>query len=173
MFAHLTTVPELANAGLDHERLDGSGYPSATGGNLPPAARLVAAADVFHALLERRPHREPLSPDAAEPLPLKEAQKGRLDADASRAVLKAAGRRVARRVCAFPAGLTEREVEVLRLVAIGLINREMADRLGISAATVDHHIRHIYDKIGVSTRAAATVFAMQNALIDPTVSTDA
>jgi DNA-binding NarL/FixJ family response regulator len=88
-------------------------------------------------------------------------------------VLEAAGRPVARRARAFPAGLTRREVEVLGLLARGLINREMASALRISAATIDHHVRHIYEKVGVSTRAGATVFAMQHALVEPALARDA
>ncbi len=64
-----------------------------------------------------------------------------------------------------PAGLTAREVEVLQLVARGMSNREIARRLVISPKTVGSHVEHIYDKIGVSTRAAATLFAMEHGLI--------
>jgi len=55
---------------------------------------------------------------------------------------------------------------VLRLVARGLSNREMARQLFISEGTVHHHVQHIYHKVGVSTRAAATLFAMQHDLLD-------
>ena len=63
------------------------------------------------------------------------------------------------------AGLSDREIEVLRLVARGHSNRQMAARLAVSERTVHHHIEHIYQKIGVSTRAAATLFAMQQRLL--------
>ena len=65
-----------------------------------------------------------------------------------------------------PAGLSEREVEVLRLVIRGLSNRQMAEALFVSPKTVDHHIQHIYDKIGVSTRVGATLFALQHGLVE-------
>jgi DNA-binding NarL/FixJ family response regulator len=65
------------------------------------------------------------------------------------------------------AGLTEREVEVLRLLARSRTNRQIAQALTLSEHTVDHHIRHIYAKIGVSTRAAATMFALQHHLVGP------
>jgi DNA-binding NarL/FixJ family response regulator len=65
----------------------------------------------------------------------------------------------------LPGGLSEREVEVLRLLARGFSNREMGQRLFISDRTVQHHVEHIYDKIDVSTRAAATLFAMQHNLL--------
>jgi DNA-binding NarL/FixJ family response regulator len=64
---------------------------------------------------------------------------------------------------------------VLRLLARGLSNRQIAPILSISEKTVSHHIQHIYDKIDVSTRAAATLFAMRHDLLsaldsDPHVS---
>ena len=65
-----------------------------------------------------------------------------------------------------PAALSRREVEVLRLVAEGLTTREIADRLYISAKTADHHIQHVYTKIGVSNRASAALWAFQHDVID-------
>ncbi|HXF37268.1 MAG TPA: LuxR C-terminal-related transcriptional regulator, partial [Actinomycetota bacterium] len=64
-----------------------------------------------------------------------------------------------------PAGLSDREVEVLVLVANGHSNREIAERLFISRRTAEHHVQHIYAKIGVSTRAAAAMFAMGHGLL--------
>lgn len=159
-------APLAAVAALHHERLDGSGYyrgiPAAL---LPLPARVLAAADVYHALTEGRPHRAAYTPEAAADHLRAEARAGRLDGDAVNAVLGAAGHRVATARREWPAGLSEREVEVLRLVARGLANREMARRLSIAEKTVGHHIQHIYNKIGVSTRAAATLFAMQHDLL--------
>jgi DNA-binding NarL/FixJ family response regulator len=66
---------------------------------------------------------------------------------------------------AWPSGLSDREVEVLRLVAAGSSNREVAEALVISPRTAEHHVQHIYAKIGVSTRAAAAMFAMQHGLL--------
>jgi DNA-binding CsgD family transcriptional regulator len=63
-----------------------------------------------------------------------------------------------------PAGLTEREAEVLALLARGLQTKQVARRLGISVKTADHHVQNAYAKIGVSTRAAAALFAMQHGL---------
>jgi len=65
-----------------------------------------------------------------------------------------------------PGGLSRREVEVLRLVAEGLTTREIAGRLYISPKTADHHIQHVYTKIGVSNRASATLWAFQHDVID-------
>lgn len=163
----LALAPLGAVAALHHERLDGSGYyrgiPAAM---LSLPARLLAAADVYHALTERRAHRPAHSAGVAAEQLQAEARDGRLDANAVSAVLAAAGHtaRAARRE--WPAALSEREVEVLRLVARGLSNREMAKHLTIAEKTVGHHIQHIYNKIGVSTRAAATLFAMQHDLLD-------
>jgi HD-GYP domain-containing protein (c-di-GMP phosphodiesterase class II) len=155
-----------AIAALHHERLDGSGYyrgiPAAM---LALPARVLAAADVYHALTERRPHRPAYPPEAAAAHLQAEAQAGRLDFEAVAAVLAVAGHTVARARREWPADLSDREVEVLRLLAHGLTNREMAKRLWIAEKTVGHHIQHIYHKIGVSTRAAATLFVLQHDLL--------
>ncbi len=66
----------------------------------------------------------------------------------------------------MPADLAEREVEVLRLTASGHNNRDVAAKLSLSPKTVGNHIEHIYSKIGVSTRAAATFFALQNGILE-------
>jgi DNA-binding NarL/FixJ family response regulator len=68
----------------------------------------------------------------------------------------------------WPKGLTDREVEVLRLAARGLSRRETAERLFVSESTVRTHLEHIYAKIGVSSRAAATLFAVEYELLDGT-----
>jgi DNA-binding NarL/FixJ family response regulator len=65
----------------------------------------------------------------------------------------------------WPAGLSDREVEVLCLISRGLSKRQIAETLVIAPATADHHVRHIYDKIGVSTRAGAAVFALEHGLL--------
>src|SRR5919108_52374 len=151
-------------AGAHHERLDGSGYHrGSSAAELGLPARLLAAADAFHAMCEPRPHREPVAPKrAAEDLGC-EASAGRLDPDAVTAVVEAAGERVAR--LERPAGLTEREAEVLGMLARGLQTKQVARGLGISVKTADSHIQHAYRKVGVSTRAAATLFAMEHGLI--------
>ena len=86
------------------------------------------------------------------------------DASAVEAILGAAGHRVLRRR-EGPAGLTVREVEVLTLLARGLSNKEIAKQLVISPKTAGNHIEHIYSKIGASTRARASLFAMQHGLL--------
>jgi HD-GYP domain-containing protein (c-di-GMP phosphodiesterase class II) len=147
------------------ERLDGSGYPRAlTAPALSRSARLLAAADAYQAMREPRPHRGPLSAASAATELRAEVKAGRLDADAVEAILGAAGHRVPRRR-EGPAGLTSREIEVLRLAARGLSNREIGARLVISTKTVGNHVEHIYTKIGASSRAAAGLFAMQHGLL--------
>ena len=153
-------------AGLHHERLDGSGYyRGVRGDSLAKPARLLAVAEMYHAMTEDRPHRPALSVDVAVNELRNQVRAGLLDGEAVDAVLTASGLRV-RRKREWPAGLSAREVEVLRLIAQGRSNREIAQRLVISEPTVAHHAQHIYKKIGVSTRAAATLFAMQHALIE-------
>jgi HD-GYP domain-containing protein (c-di-GMP phosphodiesterase class II) len=147
------------------ERIDGSGYPRGLAGAvIPMSARVLGAADVYQAMCEPRPHRESLSRGRAAVELRAEVKAGRMDGDVVEAVLGAAGHRVARRR-EGPAGLTSREVDVLRLVARGLSSKEIAARLVISPKTTRNHIEHIYSKIGVSNRAAAGLFAMQHGLL--------
>jgi DNA-binding NarL/FixJ family response regulator len=133
---------------------------------LSDGARILAAADVYHALTEPRLHRPAWSLQSAAAELHREARAGQLDARAVDAVLLAAGHRAKTGRRAWPARLTGREVEVLRLVARGLTNREVGESLSLAESTVHHHILHIYGKIGVSTRAGATLFAMQHDLLD-------
>lgn len=165
----LAKVPNLGRvreiAARHHERLDGSGYPkSLTAASLTPSDRILAAADVYHALTEPRPHREALAADDAAAQLRSEVRAGRLDADAVGAVLRAAGHRAPARTDG-PAGLTAREVEVLQLLARGQANKQIAARLSVSPKTVSNHVEHIYTKIGVSSRAAATLYATQHGLM--------
>jgi HD-GYP domain-containing protein (c-di-GMP phosphodiesterase class II) len=159
--------PLATIAGMHHERHDGSGYHrGAPGREIPAEARILAAADAFEAMTHDRPHRPALGPDEAAAQLTGEAEAGRLDPDAVRAVVSAAGMAAPGPARApRPAGLTEREIEVLRLVAAGLSNREIGERLVVSRRTAEHHVQHIYDKIGVSSRAAAALFAMEHALL--------
>jgi DNA-binding CsgD family transcriptional regulator len=152
-------------ASLHHERLDGSGYTRAVpAGLIPVGARLLAAADVYAAMTEPRPHRVAFAPDVAATEMHSEARASRLEGNAVGAVLAAAGHRPRRRSEAI-AGLTTREIEVLALVARGRTNREIAEELVVSLKTVDAHIQHIYAKAQVRTRAGATLFAMQHGMM--------
>jgi HD-GYP domain-containing protein (c-di-GMP phosphodiesterase class II) len=165
----LALSPALAELGAiavqHHERLDGSGYPRGLQGDaITPAGRILGAADAYHAMVELRPHRAARSPEEAASALRAEVVAGRLDGDAVDAVLRAAGHQVTRRRV-FPAGLTAREVEVLRLVACGFSTKEIADALVISRKTAANHVEHIYAKIDVSNRARAALFAMQHGLM--------
>ena len=158
-------APLAAIAVQHHERLDGSGYPRGLAGSaLSPEGRVLAAADFYRARTEPRPHRTAAAPDEAAVQLRAEARAGRLDGEAVAAVLSAAGHRTARRKT-MPAGLTSREVEVLRLLAAGLSNREIAERLVISPKTAGHHVEHIYAKTGTANRALASLFAANHGLI--------
>ena len=163
----LSRSPFLADlaliGGAHHERLDRSGYHrGCSGAELPMLARLLAAADVFQAMTEPRAHRQALIPEQASEELGAEATAGRLDPAAVAAVIEAAGQRVP--TIQRPAGLTEREAEVVGMLARGLQTKQVAHELGISVKTADRHIQNAYSKIGVSTRAAATVFAMEHGL---------
>jgi HD-GYP domain-containing protein (c-di-GMP phosphodiesterase class II)/DNA-binding CsgD family transcriptional regulator len=161
----LRSIAQLA-AG-SHERTDGSGYHRALpGAVLAKAARVLGAADAYHAMREPRPHRPALSADAAARELRAEVEAGRLDRETYAAVLDAAGA-PAVRPPAWPAQLTDREVEVLRLVARGGSNKQIGAQLGISPKTVQHHVAHVYAKIGVSSRAGAAIFATEHGLLDP------
>ena len=138
-------------AALHHERIDGSGYPAGVSGDaIPLPARVLAAADVYHALREPRPHRPARSSDAAATALRDEVRGGRLDGDAVNAVLRCAGHRV-RATVDQPGGLTVREVEVLVLLARGRRNKQIASELRISPKTVSVHLERVYAKAGVST----------------------
>ncbi|HLZ69433.1 MAG TPA: HD domain-containing phosphohydrolase [Dehalococcoidia bacterium] len=159
-------APLASIAGMHHERQDGSGYHrQARSAAIPLAARILAAADVFQALTQDRPHRPALPAETAAARLIAEARAGRLDGDAVDVVLSAAGHRSLRPRRARPHGLTDREVEVLRLVARGCSTRAIAQQLVISPKTADHHVQNVYAKIGVSTRASATMFALEHDLL--------
>jgi HD-GYP domain-containing protein (c-di-GMP phosphodiesterase class II) len=150
-------------AGSHGERCDGSGYHRGSrGADLSPAARLLAAADCYQAMREARAHRPALSPAAAADELGRDAERGRLSPEAVNAVLAAAGRPP--RPVPRPAGLSERECEVVALLARGMATKQMARELGISPKTCDHHIQSVYAKAGVSTRAGATLFALEHGL---------
>jgi HD-GYP domain-containing protein (c-di-GMP phosphodiesterase class II) len=132
-------------AGLHHERLDGSGYRGISAASLPLTARILAVADAYQTKLEPRPHRGAMVPEAAARELECQATEGKLDRDVVTATLAAAG---------------HESPPTVR----GLSNREMGEALFLSPKTVGHHIESIYDKIGVSTRVGATLFALQHGL---------
>jgi HD-GYP domain-containing protein (c-di-GMP phosphodiesterase class II) len=152
-------------AGQVRERLDGSGYPRGLAcATIAPPARILAAADVYQSMVEPRPHRAARRGDDAASELRADVRAGRLDGDAVEAVLVAAGHR-ARVRRERPAGLTAREVDVLRLVARGLSGKEIATELIISPKTARNHIEHIYVKIGARSPVAASLFAIKHGLL--------
>jgi DNA-binding NarL/FixJ family response regulator len=159
-------APLAGLAASHHERLDGSGYHrQLRAGGLGTAARVLCAADAFQAMTQTRAHRPARSADEAASVLAAEARAGRLDAEAVRAVVEAAGRPSPALSPPRPAGLTERQMEVLRLVAQGLSNPDIARRLVISRRTAEHHVQDVYAHIGVSSRAGAALFAMEHDLL--------
>ena len=167
----LSVSPVLAPLGtlasLDRERLDGSGYPRGLrGDSLSPSARILSAADAYEAMREPRPHRPERAPDDAARELRSDARAGRLDGQVVEAVLQAAGHAASRRP-KQAGGLTSREVEVLGLIARGMSDKEIAERLFITRKTVGHHAVHIYAKIGVTNRVAASLYATEHGLLSP------
>jgi HD-GYP domain-containing protein (c-di-GMP phosphodiesterase class II)/DNA-binding CsgD family transcriptional regulator len=180
MHAYLTERMLASSPGLaplvevavqHHERLDGSGYPRGlTGAEITGAGRLLAAADSYHARLEPRPHRAAQTADRAASELRADVRAGRIDGDAAQAVLAAAGHRTPKRRD-WPAGLTSREVDILRLLARGMSNKQIAEELVISPKTASTHVEHIYSKLGVTNRALASLFAAKHGLITVNEST--
>ena len=157
----LAPLGDLASS--HHERLDGSGYHrQLSAEHLAIGARLLAASDALIALTSQRPHREALTLEDAGHVLEEEASAGRLDHHAVACVITAARGGDQPPRSSNPGGLTDREVEVLRLLATGHTNRRVGETLFISPKTVGRHVENIYAKIGVSTRAGAAVYAMEN-----------
>ena len=127
------------------------------------------AGQICVGMTTERADREALSAEGAAAELRQLASRGVTEPRARRAVLVAAGHgeptahRVTR--AQLPGRLSRREADVLRLAVSGLTIRQIADRLYISTKTADHHIQHIYRKTGVSTRAAAALWATQNAVV--------
>ena len=156
-------------AAAHHEKSDGSGYHKGLRGDgTDRVGRLLAAVEIYVGLTSERADRPAFAPEDAAIEMRALASGGVLDQAAADAVLYVAGHAkapVSARRTPGPGGLSQREAEVLRLAAMGLTTREIADRLFISPKTADHHIQHVYTKIDVSTRAAAALWAMQHELV--------
>jgi HD-GYP domain-containing protein (c-di-GMP phosphodiesterase class II)/DNA-binding CsgD family transcriptional regulator len=166
----LQRVPPLRHlahtVGTHRERLDGTGYyRGLRGGEISLPARIVAVACEYDALTHDAPGRAAMpSTEAIEQL----ANHRGLARDVVRALTEALGARTGRTRSggAWPAGLTDREVEVLRLSAGELTRRAIARRLRLSENTVRHHLEHIYTKTGTTTRVGAVLFAMEHGLLE-------
>jgi HD-GYP domain-containing protein (c-di-GMP phosphodiesterase class II) len=166
MLHQSAALAPLGEIAVQHrERLDGSGYPRGlSGGAISRSARVLGAADVYLSMREPRPHRPAREAEDAAAQMRAEVRAGRLDGAAVDAVLAAAGHRLARRREALR-GLTAREVEVLILLARGMSNKQIAERLVITPKTTGNHVEHIYAKIDASNRAGAAMFAVQHGLL--------
>jgi HD-GYP domain-containing protein (c-di-GMP phosphodiesterase class II) len=164
-----TALGPLASlVGMHHERLDGSGYHrGALGRDQPVSTRVLAAADTFQAMTQHRPHRARLTEEQAADELVRSVRAGALDGDCVAAVLTAAGQAASAPRDLRPAGLSAREIEVVRLVAAGHSNPEIASELVISRRTAEHHVQHVYAKLGVRSRAAVALFAMEHGLYRP------
>jgi len=153
-----------------HERIDGSGYyRGLSGEQIPLGARIIAVADAFDELTHETPDHAASDLESALESLRGEAGLG-LWPDAVRALAQELGASVPavprRKSATQPAGLTEREIEILRMLARGLSRRQIAQAAVLSEHTVRHHLEHIYSKIGVGTRVAAALFAAEHELID-------
>jgi HD-GYP domain-containing protein (c-di-GMP phosphodiesterase class II)/DNA-binding CsgD family transcriptional regulator len=166
MLHQSAALAPLAEIAVQHrERLDGSGYPKGlSGASICRPARILGAVDAYRSMREPRPYRPPLGADEAAGELQADVRAGKLDAEAVAAVLAAAGHPVSSRR-EWPAGLTTREVDVLRLVARGLSSKQIAAQLVITPKTARNHIEHIYTKIDASSRVAASLFATENGLL--------
>src|SRR6266545_4784121 len=159
-----SVVPLVAS---HHERIDGRGYyRGLTGEQIPVGARVIAVADMFDELTHVTPDHEALEPELAMARLQDEAGRG-LWPEAVRALAQELGASppAKKRSAAQPAGLTEREIEILRMLARGKSRRQIAQELVLSEHTVRHHLEHIYGKVGVGTRVAAALFAVEHDLI--------
>lgn len=164
--ANPVLAPVGALGAAHHEHLDGSGYHRGLQASAIAApARLLAAANSWCSLTEARPHRAALTESEAGSVLRARVDEGLLDRNAVEAVSTSVGQRGTwtRRTAGI--ALTEREVEVLRLVARERTNPSIAGTLGISTKTVERHVTHIYQKIGVTSRAGAAVHALENGLM--------
>jgi HD-GYP domain-containing protein (c-di-GMP phosphodiesterase class II) len=156
-------------ASTDHEWVNGQGYHHRLAGDqIPLVGRILAVADMYLAPTSDRQ----ASAEAAQRLASLQTLVGaQLDASCWEALVGVATglppERSASRRAASADLLTEREIEVLRLLARGLSNPQIADSLVISKKTVEHHLEHIYNKLGISTRTSAVAYAVHRGLAEP------
>lgn len=161
-------LQELAQAAsADHEWINGQGYHrQLCGEQIPFHGRILAVANTYARLVKQQENQK----KPAEVLPhmrsLVGVQFDRTCYDAL--VTSLSGRNGLRSSpprTRHVDNLTEREIEVLRLLAQGQNTPRIARTLDISKKTVEHHLSHIYDKIGVTCRTAAVVYAVQHEIV--------
>jgi HD-GYP domain-containing protein (c-di-GMP phosphodiesterase class II)/DNA-binding CsgD family transcriptional regulator len=154
-----------------HERPDGQGfYRGLSSEQIPTGALIIGVADAFDELTHARPEGAALEPEAAIDVLRAEAGRrfGAAEVEALAACLELPAilpSSPGTQKVAWPAGLTDREIDVLRALATGASRKVMAERLMVSEHTVRHHLEHIYAKIDVSTRVEATLFALEHEVI--------
>lgn len=149
-----------------HERTDGTGYHRRRR-DLSLAQSILSASDAFVAMSSARAYRSAFTEEQIKATLLDEGRAGRRDLRAVQLVLEAAGLKVRKdRGTLDPSGLSDREIQVLRFLSAGLTNKQIADELLLSARTVQHHTIHIYEKLGVQSRAAAALAGAQRGIIE-------
>jgi HD-GYP domain-containing protein (c-di-GMP phosphodiesterase class II) len=148
-----------------HEQPDGGGYPRALDAtSLPLPDRILAAAVAYESALEPRPYRAAMTAGGAADRLRERARRGALDLTAVNAILAVVGQATAK-PAARNDKLTPREVEILTLVAQGQSNRQIAQQFTLSEKTVRNHVERIYNKLGVSNRIGASLYALENGIV--------
>jgi DNA-binding NarL/FixJ family response regulator len=168
ILARIEPLADLAPDAISHhEWINGQGYHrGAAGEQIPLGGRILAVADTY--VTESRGAREEVDPERV--LRQLKSQVGtQLDPSCYEALVsslsgspRAAGVRAGH---PWASGLTEREVEVLRLVGAGLTNRKIGQELVISDKTVERHLDNIFNKLGVLSRTSAVVFAVRQGIV--------
>ncbi len=147
-----------------HERADGSGYHRGIALK-DLSANILAVANEYDELTHGLPNRPPVTPDAAAQHLNEAGREKRFLPIAVSAVLQAAGHMVAETLGSIPFGLTRREAQVLSRLAKSETTAELADALGISPKTADHHIQNIYNKTNIRARPALALFALEHGIV--------
>ncbi|HVL32768.1 MAG TPA: HD domain-containing phosphohydrolase [Actinomycetota bacterium] len=157
------TLTSLAGiSATAHERADGTGYHSRRRA-IDPSSALLGIADVYDAMSHERSWRPAFAPEDVVAEIRSMCASGSLHAECAAAILSAAhgGQDVE---VAYPAGLTAREVDVIRLLITGLPTKTIASRLSISPKTADKHIQSVYEKTGLRGRAPVALFALEHGI---------
>ncbi len=152
-----------SSAAAHHERLDGTGYHrQLSGSQIPLTGRILAVANAYAQLTNQErseAHRESAQQTIQRGVP------SQFDGDCYEALAASLSGSRSTRAVPLPRRqhdtLTEREVEVLDLLARSLSNPRIADALVISRKTIEHHLQHMYAKLSVTCRTAAVAYAVQ------------
>jgi HD-GYP domain-containing protein (c-di-GMP phosphodiesterase class II) len=165
IMGHAEPLRSLAPlAASSNERSDGTGYHKRSQ-ITDLSANLLAAANEYDVLTHDLPTRKALAREKAADELESLARKKKLSAMAVSAVLQAAGHTPRKSEQAFPCNLTRREAQVLAHLARSNTTARIAEALGISEKTADHHIQSIYAKTDVRGRAAIALFAIEHGIV--------